>query len=367
MDKPSDNTRGSDAVRRATLGDIALECGVSVGTASAVLSGKTKERRISDDLAARIRQVAAEMDYAPNLLVRSIQRGRTHMLSFFNGFRSRERRDAYMDALTTAIERACGEHGYDVAIYCDFRRSVGETYRYLNGGRSDGLIFFSPQINDPLLPYLRKSRLPVVLLGSVDEAGVLSSVREAGEAGMRQVAEHLLRQGHRRIAAFTSPPRVNPDAARRTACLRTLLMEHGVMLPDHWIIEFDFEQTFITREVLENLLQAPEPPTALFCWTDHLGYQVLELCEEMGVSVPDQLSVIGYDGLRWPARTLHTLASVKVDLDAMGETTVDLLDKLIDRSEEAPVQRVLPVAFDAGSTLAPPSILNSQARRAERR
>src|SRR5438128_2639615 len=101
MNKASATTPLAKTVRRATLGDIARRSGVHASTASAVLAGKTKERRISEEVAARVRQAAAEMDYAPNLLVHSIQRGRTHVLSFFNGYRNRDRRDFYMDALST--------------------------------------------------------------------------------------------------------------------------------------------------------------------------------------------------------------------------------------------------------------------------
>ena len=339
------------------MSDIARRSGVHSSTVSAVLAGKAKERRISEDVAARILAVAAEMDFAPNLMAHSLQRGHTHVLSFFNGFRNRDWRDAYMDALTAAVERAGGGLGYDIFVSCDFRRSSAETYRVLNGGRSDGLLFFAPQAGDPLLPYLRKSRLPVVLVSGVDEAGVLSSVTSDSEDGIRQIADNLVALGHRRVAAFTAIG-PHPDAHDRVAMLRARLAVAGVALPERWILPVDLRHSPNDDSALRFLLDEPEPPTAVFCWHDYIGYALVEQCEALGVSVPERLSLVGYDGLPWPAKTRHALASVGVDLDAMGEAAVETLHQLINYRAPDPVQRVLPMTFRLGTTLGPVSTLN---------
>lgn len=199
---------------RPTLSDIAALAGVSVSTASLVLSDKAKQRRLSDDVIERVRKVAAELDYSPNLLVQSLQQGRTHTISFFNGFRQRSQDDLYMDRLSTAIEQAGGRLGYDILVFCVFKRTAEETYRHLNGGRCDGMIFFAAEEKDPLLPFLRSSRLPVVLVNSIDSAGALSSVRDDVRSGMSQVADRLVALGHRRIAALTNVPEGSPRELR---------------------------------------------------------------------------------------------------------------------------------------------------------
>jgi len=338
--------------QRVTISDVALRCGVHASTVSAVLAGKAKERRISEDVAARIRGISAEMDFAPNLTAHSLQQGRTHILSFFNGFRNREWRDAYMDGLTAAIERAGGRMGYDILVSCDFRRSEEETYRALNGGRSDGLLFFAPQVGDPLLPYLRKSRLPVVLVSGSDEAGALSSVTSDSGEGMRQVAQNLVALGHRRIAAFSASGPL-PDAHDRVVLLGARFAEAGIALPEKWILAVDGKRPADGAAALRFLLDDPAPPTALFCWHDCVGYMLLEQCEALGIAVPERLSLVGYDGVPWPAKTRHTLASVTVDLDVMGEAAVETLHRLVSHQGHAPVQRVLPVTFSRGTSLGP--------------
>ena len=338
--------------RRVTLSDIAQLSGVHPCTVSAVLAGKAKERRISEDVATRVRTVATEMDFAPSLTAHSLQQGHTHVLSFFNGFRNRDWRDAYMDGLLAAVERAGGALGYDVLVSCDFRRSAAEMYRALNGGRSDGLLFFAPQVGDPLLPSLRKSRLPVMLVSGADESGILSSVTSDSGGGMRLVARNLMALGHRRVAALTAPG-PHPDAQDRIIMLRERLAEAGVALPKRWVVPADRNDEAGGAQALRFLMDEPAPPTALFCWNDHLGYKILEQCEALGIAVPERLSVVGYDGLPWPAKTRHTLASVAVDLDAMGEAAVESLHRLISHQASAPIQSVLPVTFLKGTTLGP--------------
>lgn len=339
--------------KRVTLQEIAGLAGVSVSTASLVLSGKGTASRISLDVDRRVRQVALEKDYAPNLLVRSLQQGRTNILSFYSAFRNRERDDMYHDRLTAALERSAGKSGYDLLTYCRVGQSPEEVYLSLNGGRADGLLFFGPNEGDPLLSLLRNSRLPTVILNHVDRQGGISYVTDDMENGIRQVAEALLSRGHRRIAAVSSSTLLSADAPTRVTLLRQSLAEGGVEIPDHWIVSADEKEGHSPIKALRFLLDDPEPPTALFCWHDRVGYRMLEACDALGVSVPDQLSLVGYDGLHWPSTSAHMLASVSVDLDLLVEKSISFLDRLI-LGESGPLQTMFPVTFEPGTTLGLP-------------
>jgi DNA-binding LacI/PurR family transcriptional regulator len=342
----------SKTSRRATLNDIARHAGVTVGTASGVLRDKAKERRISAEVVERVLLAAKEMDYAPNLLVRSLHRGHTQVLSFFNGFRSRDRRDYYMDALTTSVEQAGGALGYNILVLCDFAHSAEDTYKYIKGGINDGLIFFKPHESDPLLPFLRRSNLPVVLLNAIDEEGILSSVTDDGQSGIREAARQILSAGHRRIAMLSAEPRVT-DARNRTALFKSCLLESGIELRSDWIMEVDGKDSPAVNACVKHLMSYENPPTALFCWHDYVGYRALEECHNLGIVVPEQLSIVGYDGVRWPARTTHMLASVSVDLEAISKLAVEILVDLVREDSVPPIQKVVPVHFEPGTTLGP--------------
>jgi len=345
--------KGQHQRERTTLYEVASRAGVSPSTVSLVLAGKADQRRIPQATRERVWSAAEELNYAPNLLVRSLRRGRTHVVSFYSTFRNRKRGDLYMDRIASAVETAGGEFGYDVLVHCNFRRTPRETYQFLNGGLADGLLLFAPTKDDPLLSLLRQSSLPVVILNGIDERGQYSSASDDVEQGMELVATELLARGHRSIAAIGSVGDDVRDSVPRIELLRRNLAERGVELSGDRIEWISFDP----GEAMERLLSRRDRPTALFCWHDAVAYRVLEWCEANGVSVPGDLSIVGYDGVHWPSTSRHVCASVEVDLDAIALAAVRLLDEAINRPGSPARHESVPVRFSAGTTLAMPSHL----------
>ena len=330
---------------RTTLTQVAREAGVSTATASMVLSGKSEDVRIALATADRVRAAALELDYSPNLLVHSLQRGTSKVLAFFSAFRNLADDDAYMDILSRALEQAAGRRGYDLLIHCAFERSVDETYRSINGGRADGLLLFAPHRDDPMLPMMRRSRLPCVVLNARDPEGTLPSVKDDFEHGMRLVGEALVSHGHRRIACVHVGPDATPDAAERIAALDRTLATHGIERPVPWTVNGQGRPHL----GVESLLTGGDAPTAIFCSTDRLAYTVVDILERLGLQVPRDVSVVGYDGIRWPSETRHRVATVAVDLKTQARVAVD---RLID-GPAAPREATVPTIFQPGTTLGP--------------
>ena len=339
--------------RRTTLGDIAKRANVSIAAVSIILNGKHQQYHFSDDLVTKVKAIAVELDYAPNLLVKSMQQGHTKILTFYNTYRRRSHGDDYLDRVLTAFEMAGIRYGYDILISCIFSGSADDTYRRLNGGYSDGVILYGPRADEPLLPYLRSSRLPVVVANRIDQEGVLSHVKDDLAGGMQQVADRLYALGHRRVVAFTTSPRISQTAGERVGLLRAYLAERGIPIPDSHVMQVNEGggDGISPEAALQSLMSEPAPPTAIFCWHDRLGYLVLDQCEQMGINVPEHLSLIGYDGLRPPTQTRHMLASVTVDLDMLADASVSLLHQLIAGEVSAPVGCLFPVTFGDGTTL----------------
>lgn len=324
---------------RYTLQDVADMAGVSATTVSVVLAGNATKRRISEDTYQRVRGAAAALGYTPNLLHRSLRRGRTNVISLYNAFRNREWSDLYMDRLSSAVEHAGGTLGYDVLVHCNFQRDTTETYEFLNGGLADGLILFGPLTDDPLLPLLRNSNLPTVLVGSRGEP-TLPSVNDDEVTGIRLAAEALVARGHRKIAAVVPK---NPIRVQR---LQGELTRLGVELPDAQVIPWNDSP----RETVANIQKLSSSPTALFVWHDRTAYCIAEACVDAGIRVPQDLSIVGYDGLVWPSTTGHVIASVVVPLDRMAQAAVRILDRQIS-GEATPSSETIPVTFSPGTTL----------------
>jgi len=195
-----------------------------------------------------------------------------------------------------------------------------------------------------------------VVASRVDQEGVLSHVKDDLAGGMRQVAGRLYELGHRRVAAFTTSPAISQTAGERVGLLRAYLAERGIPIPDRWVMQVHENggEGISAEAALQSLMSDPNPPTAVFCWHDRLGYLVLEECERLGIDVPEKLSLIGYDGLRPPTQTRHTLASVTVDLDMLADASVSLLHQLIGGEVSSPVGCLFPVTFGDGTTLTVP-------------
>lgn len=333
---------------RATLNAVATLAGVSSTTVSLVLAGKGQTRRISGDTHRKVLRAAEELNYAPNLLTRSLRGGRTHILSFYSTYRNRDQKDLYINTLSSSIEAAGGLVAYDILVHCNFDRSPKEIYQFLNGGFADGLILLAPGPNDPLLALLRKSNLPVVFLNRRDPQGQYPSVSDNVELGMRLVADEIASLGHRTVAALGATDATNPDSIARIHFLRTFLAEKGIEIPDHLILPTGDAGV---GGALKVVLSSPQKPTLVFCWHDRLAYAFISACESRGISIPHQLSVIGYDGLHWPSRTSHLVSSVKVDFDALALSAVRLLDEVILGSPSAPQHHTLPVSFIRGTSV----------------
>lgn len=339
--------------KRVTLAQVAERAGVSVSTASSILNGRSSELRIAEETRLRVTGVANDLDYTPNLLVKSLKSGRTNVISFFNAFRTRTRGDLFMDRLAALIEVAAGDAGYDVLVHTNFARSPEETYQFLNGGTADAVILFAPFADDPLLALLRGSRLPTVLIFSSDPSGTIPSVSDDPESGLGTVAKRLVELGHHRVLPLIEIGPSVRDAEIRIKTLRSALESLGVELLEPTAVEPDSKQL---AEDLPAILADANQPTAIFCWRDFLAYRVLEACNELNWEIPKRFSVIGYDGIHWPASTPHEATSVVADIEELALQTFRLIGELVNGS--TPEQKVLRVKTDLllGSTLGPATI-----------
>jgi len=325
---------------------VAKLAGVSTTTASLVLTSKGGERRISVETHQKVKAAAEQLSYSANLLQRSLRIGRTNVISFFNCYRNRSFGDHYMDGLSTAIEHAAGAQGFNVLCHCTFEASPEETFASLNGGLADGLILFAPGAKEPLLPMLRNASLPTVLIYPRGQGDFLSVVRGGDERGMKQVADVLASSGHRRIGAVVEAYDGVFDHMRRLEWLRIHLEPYGQTVIDSHVIEWKGS----ADDVVSQFLQLSSRPTALFVWHDRAAYRIVEACERLGVLVPHDLSIIGFDGVIWPSTTGHTVDSARISLEKVGALAVSLVGRLL-AGEPGPLTEEAPVDYLPGTTL----------------
>ncbi|HVX57248.1 MAG TPA: LacI family DNA-binding transcriptional regulator [Candidatus Saccharimonadales bacterium] len=301
------------------LRDIAEKAGVSITTAAHVMRGYTGSR-IKQETRDRVIQIATELGYRPNAIARSLKTQQPHAIGIYTGYGYHSLRDPFMAEVYTGIQFACRELHYDFIVHGDIEGKTPDEIRLkLCDGKVTGLVVHAPP-DDPVVASLSGGELPAVAIA--DRQTAMPSLVADDEQGMRLLLDYLWERGHRRILYLTSHvPLASVDARSQT--LARLLAERGT---EFAIMRFDHEQP---TETLQRLLTLPNRPTAVCCWNDYYAYVLIAKCLEAGVRIPDDLAIVGFDGLlerRLPARRLVTVA---VPWEEMAAEAVRMIVKQV--------------------------------------
>ncbi|HEY65001.1 MAG TPA: LacI family transcriptional regulator [Caldilineae bacterium] len=316
------DTRKKTTRPHVSIKDIARAAGVSHSTVSRALKGTG---RISPTTRERIRRIAEEMGYTPSLVARSLVTRRTYTLGLVVTTIS----DPFVDRIVEGIEDIATGLGYSVFLcssHADPERemAVVETF---HRRRVDGVIVLASRVGHLYSERLQELGVPIVLINSQASGEYLYSVSADDEGGARQAVRHLLDLGHRRIGYIGSGFRP-PSNQRRLNGYLTELERAGVPVdPELIIIPETREDVENGRAALPCLVEAGA--TAVFCYNDRTAIGVLVAARERGISVPGDLSVVGFDDIEasWyvtPALTTIHQPQVEMGRQAM-HMVMDLL------------------------------------------
>ncbi len=326
-----------------TIREVAQRAGVSAMTVSAVLNGKAVEMRISAATQARVLQAAQEMSYSPNAVARSLRRKQTNIIGLYCGHGYLNARLPFLAELIGGAQEACDRHHKDMLLHGAFRGgSVDDIYSELLDGRIDGLIVNAAPL-DPLVDRLAASHLPVVAVA--DPIPSLPSVVVDDQAGIGMALDHLASTGHQRVL-YRDTDRPLQSADRRRAAMRRKAADLGMEVTVWQGPDF-------TRPPDDLLVWADRPrelrPTAALCWNDLTAYDLVARCRESGLSIPQDLAVIGFDGIRTPFDRIWQLTAVRAPWTQVTGSAVDLLVAML-QGAQVPMVTTLPVTLIAGST-----------------
>lgn len=325
---PSTITRPN---HRVTLKDIALSVGVSVNAASKVLNNTRSNAYVSQDTRRRIVEAAGALGYQPNFAARSLTRRRTDIMAlYFN--RALSLTEPYIAELIEGAEEACQRHGQSLLIYS--RRpdeTVDDICRKVLSGMADGIVvdyWTQPELIERFI----QSGIPLVIY-PVSYPQIPSIVFDEYAAAAKVMA-YLLEQGHRSVY-FRS---FQTEDCDRSRAYQRAATEVGIELMS--ISAADGRGNLTDKEKQLLTLPRDRRPTAAVCWNDVYAYKLLDYCESVGVSVPDQLAVVGFDGVRTFPERKQLLTTVYVPWIEIAEKAVSLL---VDMREGRPALSQTPV------------------------
>jgi len=333
----------------ATMNDVARVAQVSIATVSHVINST---RFVSPERVERVHAAMRELDYTPDATARSLRVGRTQTL----GLVIPDNSNPFFAELARSIEEAGFEAGYTTIFGNSVERPDRERQyvRTLLSKRVDGLIIAPSRTRDrALTTLLRKAKIPIVV---VDREGALPGadvVVYDNVGGSGQAARHLLELGHTKIASVAGPRDLIPAAERLEGFLRGFA-EAGIAVPDEAVVAADFHFEG-GREATAKLLDSGLSFTALFAANDLMAAGAIRELTAHGLSVPRDVSVVGFDDAPLAEMTSPALTTVRQPLQAMGDTAVSvLLARMAGTADAAPGRHVLPTSLVVRDSTAPP-------------
>jgi LacI family transcriptional regulator, galactose operon repressor len=333
---------------RVTIREIADLAGVSVATVSRVMNGR-------DDVAPETRElvqrIVREHGYTTNRSARALSAGRTGLI----GATVPLVHPAYFSFILSGAAEAAYERDMRLVL-CptqhEHDREVSLLERMLQGTTDGGLLILPQESADELEHLLEHGYRFVVVDPLLPLSERIPAVSAAHSAGADVAVKHLLSLGHRRIAAITGP-RGWVATEERLRGFHAALGSAGILAQPELVVEGNFEIGPGKRAALE-LLDLPEPPTAIFAFNDNIAIGVIQAARERGIRVPDELSVVGFDDVEAAEIVSPELTTVRQPLAEMGRMAVSLLERLIEGQRIEALHVELRTQLVVRSSTAPP-------------
>ncbi|MGB9593341.1 MAG: LacI family DNA-binding transcriptional regulator [Anaerolineae bacterium] len=329
-----------------SIKDIARAAGVSHSTVSRALADSPL---VKDETRERIKRIAQEMGYSPHALARSLVTRRTQTV----GVVVTTIADPFVSEIVRGLEETGQNHGYTI-ILCNSnaepRRELAAV-KALREKRVDGIIVTASRIGDLYLPLLEDFGVPIVLINNQQTGKYVYSIGTDDLRGGQIATEHLLSLGHTRIAYIASPNNVNSSQARMDG-YRAALEAAGIAFDPALVADGDGRPAAAMRAT-EHLLSRGVRPTAIFCYNDMTAIGTIRALKRMGIRVPDDISVVGYDDIpivEYLDPPLTTIRQRKYDMGCMA---MDMLLRLLNGAADVQDVTIEPTLVVRESTSAP--------------
>lgn len=326
--------------KRVTIKEIAKETGLSIASVSYVLNGK---EGVGPETREIVMEAVSRLGYVPSYTARGLASSHSNLigvcspqtepgsrLMFDNPFYSR---------LFSSIEYECRINGYHVIIS---GTDADESFLKLAQQRGlDGMIIIGSYSKE-FYSELKKAGIPIVLIDTYQNPEEFHEVKIDDERGGFMATRYLIDNGHKNIA-FISGALIECGVTQlRYNGYKQALLKSGISLDERFVYPGTVSFESGMNNAKKVVRQTPEV-TAIFCTADIIGVGVIKSLIEMGVKVPDDISVIGFDNLNISEYTSPSLTTVSQDIELKGKAAVDIIIKEINDKINTPQHRVLPL------------------------
>lgn len=327
-----------------TSHDVARLAGVSQPTVSRALRNS---QQVSAETRERVLQAARALGYVPSETGRALASGRTRKI----GLLLTDLDNEFYPHVIAPMHRELESLGYQLLLQTESTDSDTAAERLISNA-VDGAILATTTSDSAIPIRLRDRRIPFVYFNRITHNTDADSARADPTLGIGELVEAAVELGHRRIGAIFGP-RNTSTGAEREGAVREALEDHGIAIPPARVVRGPFDSA-TGRDGARRLLTLDAPPTLIICSNDVVALGALNTARELGVAVPDQVSITGFDDLPPAAWPLIQLTSVAFDLDAMARRAATLLTERLDLADDAPYRHeVFPSRLVRRATLGP--------------
>jgi len=334
---------------------VAQRAGVSIATVSHVINNT---RHVSDDLRSRVLAAIEELNYQPSAVARSLRCKRTRTI----GMVIPDNCNPFFAEVARGIEDASFEQGYNV-ILCNSDGDVEKELDYLElliGKRVDGIVLVSAGDSQATVDLLAGQEAAVVIVDREISDLRADLVMTDNLQGGYQATSYLLGLGHRRIACIAGPSPLTPSAAR-VAGYRMALTKAGVRVDEQLILTGDF-QSHNGYAAMRTLLALTEGPTAIFACNDMMAIGAICAIHQAGLSVPEDISVVGFDDIALASFTCPPLTTVAQAKHAMGILAFEILRERMQDEGLPPRRELLETELVIRDSCRPPEAVRRKMR-----
>ena len=309
---------------------------------SAVSRTFTPGASVAPETRARVLEAARKLGYRPNAIARTLSTRRSRMIALVMS----NLQNQFYPLVVERLSQRLQSDGYHVLLFITETEDADELLVELMSYQVDGIVMASTQLSSGLAQQIAQARIPVVMFNRNTRAGRISTVSSDNLGGGRAVAHFLAAGGHQRVAYLAGAEDSSTNADRERG-LREGLAERGLRVVARAVGDYDFERAqHATRELFGPLVAPAERPDALFVASDHMAFAAMDVLRlELGLRVPADVSVVGYDDVPQAAWGAYALTTVAQDAPAMIEATVGMLLQQLEHDAVTRDQVVVPATL----------------------
>lgn len=325
-----------------TSRDVAQAAGVSQATVSRAMSGST---RVSEDVRERVLEAATRLEYEPNLAARAMRTRRSGSI----GVVVERVTNPFYPQIIEQISRRLADYDLKMLLWDSAGAGEQSAIQAIRRKQVDGLVFTTATATSKPLRAALDAGAPVALVNRVVDGAQADQVESHNEQMSAKVAAYFAQAGRVRVGLITATEEASTARRRRRGFVAGAA-EHGLRLPQARILDGAFSHAG-GAEALTRMMRSRHPPEAVFCANDLSAFGALDAARTLGVKVPEDLWVVGYDDIDMASWSSFDLTTVCQPIDEMVNFAVDLLLRRIDDPQQPYTHRLFDGSLEVrGST-----------------